>query len=57
MLSPGDTLIAMTDQAVLVDKLQSSVAFNGSATVQRCLECTPPKAAIVGPQVGFGDWS
>lgn len=48
---PGQNLTARSDQNVLVDRLQPTVAFSGLVTVQSCLDCMPPNAAIVGPQV------
>lgn len=48
---PGQNLAILANQTVLVDKLQSSVAFSGTVTVDTCLECAPPKAVITGPQV------
>jgi hypothetical protein len=51
-LLPGDVLELRPGQAVLLDKLQSSVAFNGSAVVASCSDCAAPTAVLTGPQVG-----
>lgn len=48
---PGATLSLAADQTVLVDKLQSDVAFKGSVVVATCSECSPPIATVTGPQV------
>jgi hypothetical protein len=50
-LMPGDTLSLQPAQSVLVDKLQSDVAFKGSVVVSSCTECAAPVATITGPQV------
>jgi hypothetical protein len=56
-LLPGQRLELLAGQAVLVDKLQAGVAFNGSVEVQSCAECVAPSAALTGPQVRDGGCS
>jgi hypothetical protein len=51
MLKPGDRLDLLTGQLLLVDKLQSDVAFKGGAVVESCTECAAPIARVAGPQV------
>jgi hypothetical protein len=50
-LMPGDRLDLLADQSLLVDKLQSDVAFKGGAVVESCTECSAPMAKVKGPQV------
>jgi hypothetical protein len=48
---PGQQLALRSPQSVLVDKLQSDVAFQGSVTVEACTDCAKPTAIVTGPQV------
>jgi hypothetical protein len=51
---PGDTLVLLSSQSQLVDKLLVAARFTGNITLESCLKCQRPTAVISGPQVRRG---